>query len=193
LLTVVDPGRGTWGDRRYAGAALLPWSEVCRLEDRFHLGLGVLCAFSAWGIAHMAGGIVPLSGGRILYNAWLVPHLLRYDQAVHAFGFGYATVACGKAARSWLPVAVVRTSRGPAVLAALAGMGVGAMNEVVEFLSTLVLAKTHVGGFENTGWDLVFNLLGATVAAAWLARSWRAPASCSSRSEDGAEPAMVGP
>jgi len=33
LLTVVDPRRGTWGDRRYAGAALLPWSEVSRLDD----------------------------------------------------------------------------------------------------------------------------------------------------------------
>jgi len=33
LLTVVDPRRGTWGDRRYAGAALLPWSEVSRLGD----------------------------------------------------------------------------------------------------------------------------------------------------------------
>ncbi|HSH60778.1 MAG TPA: hypothetical protein VK988_14310 [Acidimicrobiales bacterium] len=51
-------------------------------------------------------------------------------------------------------------------------MGVGAINEVVEFLSTLVLTQTHVGGFENTGWDLVFDLLGATVAAVWLARSW---------------------
>jgi len=34
LLTVVDARRGTWGDRRYAGAALLPWSEVERLDDR---------------------------------------------------------------------------------------------------------------------------------------------------------------
>lgn len=34
LLTVVDPSRGTWGDRRYAGAALLPWSEVSRLDER---------------------------------------------------------------------------------------------------------------------------------------------------------------
>jgi uncharacterized membrane protein YjdF len=148
---------------------------VCRLEDRFHLGPGVLWAFSIWGVAHMAGGIVPLGvdpagRGRILYNAWLVPHVVRYDQAVHAFGFGYATVVCGKVLRTWLPVAPA--TRGPAVLAALAGMGVGAMNEVVEFLSTLVLTETHVGGFENTGWDLVFDLLGATVAAVWLAASW---------------------
>ncbi len=148
---------------------------IARLEDRFGLGAGVLWAFSVWGLAHMAGGIVPLGqdpsgGGRVLYNASLVPHLVRYDQAVHAFGFGYSALACGRVLRSWLPGAPA--TRGPAVLAALAGLGVGAVNEVVEFLSTLVLAETHVGGFENTGWDLVFNLLGATVAAAWLVRSW---------------------
>jgi len=34
LLTVVDARRGTWGDRRYAGAALLPWAEVARLPER---------------------------------------------------------------------------------------------------------------------------------------------------------------
>src|SRR5438445_5879083 len=28
LLTVVDALRATWGDRRYAGAALMPWTEV---------------------------------------------------------------------------------------------------------------------------------------------------------------------
>ena len=32
LLTVVDPARSTWGDRRYAGAALMPWSEVAELR-----------------------------------------------------------------------------------------------------------------------------------------------------------------
>jgi len=143
---------------------------VARLQERFGLGAGVLWALSVWGLAHMAGGIVPLSGGRILYNASLVPHLVRYDQAVHAFGFGYSALACGRVLRGWFPVDPV--TPGPAVLAALAGMGVGAVNEVVEFLSTLVLAETHVGGFENTGWDLVFNLLGASVAAVWLVRSW---------------------
>lgn len=146
---------------------------VTRLQVRFQLGAGVLWALSVWGLAHMAGGIVPLSGGRILYNASLVPHLVRYDQAVHAFGFGYATVACGRVLRTWLPGDPA--TGGPAVLAALAGMGVGALNEVVEFLTTLVVAETHVGGFQNTGWDLVFNLLGATVAASWLARSWAPP------------------
>lgn len=33
LLTVSDPARGTWGDRRYVGAALMPWDEVRLLPD----------------------------------------------------------------------------------------------------------------------------------------------------------------
>ena len=34
LLTVHDPGLATWGDRAYAGAALLPWRLVRDLPDR---------------------------------------------------------------------------------------------------------------------------------------------------------------
>ncbi|HEX2274286.1 MAG TPA: sugar phosphate nucleotidyltransferase [Acidimicrobiales bacterium] len=33
LLTVSDPARGTWGDRRYIGAAVLPWEHVRPLPD----------------------------------------------------------------------------------------------------------------------------------------------------------------
>jgi NDP-sugar pyrophosphorylase family protein len=33
LLTVRDPARATWGDRCYAGVALLPWSGVARLPS----------------------------------------------------------------------------------------------------------------------------------------------------------------
>ena len=44
-----------------------------------------------------------------------------------------------------------------AVAVWLAGMGVGAFNEVVEFFTTLVLEDTNVGGYQNTGRDLVAN------------------------------------
>ena len=46
-----------------------------------------------------------------------------------------------------------------------AGSGFGALNEVVEFIAVLTIPETNVGGYENTGWDLVANLVGATVAA----------------------------
>jgi hypothetical protein len=45
-------------------------------------------------------------------------------------------------------------------------MGFGALNEVIEFIAVLTIPHTNVGGYINTGWDLVFNLLGALTAAA---------------------------
>lgn len=51
------------------------------------------------------------------------------------------------------------------VIRAAAGLGFGALNEVVEFIVVLTTPNTNVGGYENTGWDLVANPCGATVAA----------------------------
>ncbi len=45
-------------------------------------------------------------------------------------------------------------------------MGLGAMNELVEFAATKLLPGTNVGGYDNTGWDLVANLVGCVIAAA---------------------------
>ena len=53
---------------------------------------------------------------------------------------------------------------GMLVICAAAGIGFGALNEVVEFIAVLTIPNTNVGGYENTGWDLVANLCGASVA-----------------------------
>jgi len=55
------------------------------------------------------------------------------------------------------------------VLAVTSGMGLGAMNELIEFAATLLVPETNVGGYVNTGWDLVSNFVGATAAAAVIA------------------------
>lgn len=54
---------------------------------------------------------------------------------------------------------------GVMVLCAAGGMGFGALNEIIEFVATLVLPHTNVGGYVNTGWDLVYNALGSCGAA----------------------------
>jgi hypothetical protein len=56
---------------------------------------------------------------------------------------------------------------GLGLLVALMGMGVGALNEVVEFMASHAFAA-NVGGYQNTGWDLVANLVGCSIAAAGL-------------------------
>ena len=66
---------------------------VVLVHFRYRLSAGVLWGLTIWGLAHMAGGLLEVDG-RVWYRVQLIPVLLRYDQAVHAFGFGFATLAC---------------------------------------------------------------------------------------------------
>jgi len=145
---------------------------LVHLRVRFHPA--ALWGLSIWGLAHMAGGLMPipsswpiLGENHVLYNWWIVPGLLKYDQLVHAFGFGVVTWIC------WQSLQAAFTKRGIAIrptlglltLCVAAGMGFGAANEVVEFFATLTLPGTNVGGYANTGWDLVANFSGSVLAA----------------------------
>lgn len=127
----------------------------------------MLWALSLWGLFHMAGGGVPVAGS-VLYNLRLLPlvetgeiFILKYDQAVHAYGFGVT---------AWvLHHLIVRhfpETRGTAtsyVYPALASMGLGALNEMIEFSAVLMVLDTNVGGYVNTALDLCFNAGGAVV------------------------------
>jgi hypothetical protein len=148
----------------YIAVVLLLAGGVIAVHLRARFPAALLWCLSLWGAAHMAGGLVPVREGQVLYNLWLLPGRLKYDQLVHALGFGVTTWACWEALRRAL--ADPRPRTGPLVLCAAAGMGFGALNEVVEFVAVLVLPETNVGGYENTGWDLVSNLVGAIAAAA---------------------------
>ncbi|NKB89386.1 MAG: DUF2238 domain-containing protein [Acidobacteria bacterium] len=147
--------------------------------DRFvGLSSGALWGLSAWGALHMAGGLVNIPASwpanapapAVLYNMWLIPDRLKFDQFVHAFGFGLTTWICWQALAAALRArdATPQPTAGLMVLCAAAGMGFGAMNEVIEFAATILVPETNVGGYMNTGWDLVANLVGVTIAAIWI-------------------------
>lgn len=148
---------------------------------RVRLTLAALWALTIWGAAHMAGGLVavpeswPISGDiHVLYSLWLVPGRLKYDQVVHAYGFGVTTWVCWQGLRSvLLQYGPARPTYGLMILCAAGGMGFGAMNEVIEFAATLLVPETNVGGYLNTGWDLVANLAGTTIAATLIALTGR--------------------
>lgn len=134
----------------------------------------VLWGLSLWGLAHMAGGLVTVpeswpidAGSRVLYSLWLIPDYLKYDQVVHAYGFGVATWVCWHGLRAAIDKrgGQVSVSAGLMVICATAGMGLGALNELIEFLATLLIPETNVGGYFNTGWDLVANFVGSVSAA----------------------------
>ncbi|MGH2688870.1 MAG: hypothetical protein ACRDKW_08700, partial [Actinomycetota bacterium] len=149
----------------YGAVMVAGFPVVAAADCRVHFGPGVLAGLSVWGLLHMAGGLLPglAPGDGILYDSWIVRPVVRVDQAVHAVGYAVTTTAC-------LAVLRARDPQGPApvLTAVLMGAGLGAVNEVVEFLATRAFAGLRIGGFENMGWDLVFNLLGAGAAALWL-------------------------
>jgi len=133
----------------------------------------ILWGLSIWGLLHMAGGGVPVGDG-VLYGVQLIDFIsngeytiLRYDQFTHAFGFGVSTlVAHHLLAPRW------KEGASKALLYSLAagvGMGLGSINEIVEFIAVLTFPETGVGGYINTSLDLVFNMVGAVAAALFLA------------------------
>ncbi|HUR78819.1 MAG TPA: DUF2238 domain-containing protein [Acidimicrobiales bacterium] len=124
-----------------------------------------LVGLALWGIGHLAGGIVEIPGDRILYNA-LLPGRIHFDSVVHFIGFGSAGLACSDAMRNY----VTLPPRASFLVAWLAAMGIGALNEVIEFGITHVQTATQIGGFQNTGRDLVANMLGGATAGVIAAR-----------------------
>ena len=128
----------------------------------------LLWALSIWGLVHMAGGGITV-GDSVLYNYIVIPitangelTLLKFDQVVHFYGF---------AVTAWLLWHILylhfEDLRGTStiyVYPALASMGLGAINEIIEFSAVLLFPDTNVGGYFNTALDLIFNALGASTA-----------------------------
>jgi uncharacterized membrane protein YjdF len=157
------------GNRRVI-AYLIVWSLLALLiragHRRWRLPRATLIALTVAGAVHLAGGLLPspAQGAPIFYETWLVSGVLKFDQAAHAFISAVVTVAVFQA----LGHVVDDDRAGPglrAILAMLVCWGFGAANELFEFLSALRFADAHVGGLDNAGWDLAFNVLGGVLAA----------------------------
>ncbi len=144
-------------------------------DSRWGFSRVVLVGLTLWGLGHLAGGIIELDDGeRIFYNV-VFGRWFHVDNIVHFVGFGTAGLACWEALRAgWLGRTEVRPVATVAFVAIL-GCGVGAVNEVVEFAFTLVVADSQVGGYQNTGRDLVANLLGGLLAGLYEVRRRRQP------------------
>ncbi len=177
LALVLALRRGNQEFVFYIAVMLLLIGAVWLVHRSVTLTPAALWALSVWGLAHMAGGLVvvpeswPVNAeSRVLYSWWLVQDRLKYDNVIHAYGFGVTTWVCWQGLRG----AILRRGGaatptfGLMVLAATAGLGFGALNEVVEFAATLLVPETNVGGYANTGWDMVSNLVGAATAATMI-------------------------
>lgn len=139
------------------------------------LPVPMLWALTFWGLAHMAGGGIPV-GESVLYSLRLIDivgdgefRILKYDQVVHAYGFGVTAWLLYHLLARHFPV--MRGTWSIYTYAALASIGLGAVNEMIEFSAVVMMPDTNVGGYYNTALDLVFNAAGAVVAMLLVARS----------------------
>ena len=164
--------RANWEFVFYIPIVLALGLIVLSIRKRAGFSNGLLMALSVWGLLHVFGGVArvpdgwPIDGDIPSFYSWeIIPGYLGYDKPVHAFGFGVATWACWQGLVA--ATGVKRASFGLVTIAALAGMGLGAANEIVEFIASQTM-NTNVGGYINTGGDLIANLFGSLIAAIWI-------------------------
>lgn len=147
---------------------------VWAVDRRITLTVLTLWLLAIWGLLHMIGGNVPIperltepGEQSVLYSLRLSPWFPKYDQIVHAFGFFTTTLVAWRAMNALTEDRLMPT---PGVLfgAMMISMGLSAMNEIIEFVATLLFENTNVGGYENTGWDLVSNFTGCVIAGVAL-------------------------
>lgn len=153
----------------YVGILFVFMALILTTNKKVGYSNGLLWALSIWAFAHMAGGGVYINGVK-LYGTMLLPiigepyNVLKYDQLVHAYGFGVTTflmwhllgpsLASNKK-RRWVSLSIVIV---------MAATGAGALNEVIEFSATVIDPGNGVGGYINNAIDLVSNLIGAIIA-----------------------------
>jgi len=170
LTTIAALNQGNNEFLFYSVTLLLIIYILVEIHRRIRFTNTALWLLTIWGFLHMIGGTVPVSpefvpgdGSAVLYSFRLRPDLPRYDQIIHAFGFFSATVACWEIVKASLNA---KQGLALSIIAVLMGMGLGALNEVLEFIATR-FTDTNVGGYVNTGWDLVSNTIGTVSAGIW--------------------------
>jgi len=132
----------------------------------------VLWALSAWGFFHMLGGSLVIGDTR-LYDFIFIPIvgepylILKFDQIIHAYGFGVSTFVAFHLLKPVLREGAAGKV-GLAIVLAMAGLGAGALNEIIEFAVTIVSPESGIGGYVNNSLDLVANGTGSTIAAIWI-------------------------
>jgi uncharacterized membrane protein YjdF len=167
------------GNAEFAGYGLIAAALFFGLvwaDKYYEFPVVVLWLVAIWVIMHMCGGGVYI-GDVKLYDFMLLDIfdgggefvILKFDQFVHF----YCYVAISAVVYFMLKrhmkkkqdVALI-------VFSILAAVGVGLLNEVIEFAMVVFAdAGEAVGGYYNTALDLVFNLIGG-IAGAIVAWKW---------------------
>ena len=150
----------------YVGVVFFFFWVVLKSSHKIDYSPLAAWGLSVWAFLHMAGGGLQFGGGRLydfmIFRINETYNIFRYDQFVHILGFFVATIVMWEILKphlsekhGWVGVGIV---------VVMAGLGLGALNEILEFSATVVLPATGVGGYINTSMDLVADIIGALLA-----------------------------
>lgn len=156
-------GRPNWPV--YLAVILVGAAAVVWLHARYRFSLATRIGLAVFALGHVAGGMVPVGDG-VLYQVWLVEPVLRYDNLQHAWGFGFVGRATWEALRARSASSLDERLLTWWIIVLGAG-AFGAANEIIEWVMTLTIPGTDVGGYDNTSRDLVANLVGGVLVASW--------------------------
>lgn len=153
----------------YVGVIVLLLAGVLLTTSYTEFPQWMLWLFSVWGLLHVLGGAVKTSTG-VLFGQHIHTflnrggdfYILKYDQIVHFYLYGLIAIMAYHLLRRIL--LVKGHSKLTILFAIMASVGISVLNEIMEFLISVVIADNGVGGYENSMLDLIFNLLGATTA-----------------------------
>ncbi len=134
------------------------------------LDLFALWGLTIWGLLHMLGGSLRV-GEDVLYRYRIIDiidkggdfYILKMDQFIHFYGFLVTAIVVYQLLQQHM--SSLKNPKLIIFIAWIGAMGLGALNEVVEFVAFVALAETGVGDVYNTGLDLIFNMLGALTGA----------------------------
>ena len=152
----------------YVAVIIFILGIILKTQKTTNLSNTSLSLLSIWGLLHMSGGSLQINGD-VLYNLILIPisetyKIFKYDQLVHAFGFGTMTLVSYELIKPYLQTFSTRFY----LIIVASACGFGALNEIIEFIATVISPQTNVGGYINTSLDLVFNLIGAVIACIFI-------------------------
>lgn len=164
IFTFLFIGRENYEFLMYIGVVVFFLILISILHLKYNFSYFVLEGLSIWGLLHMFGGYF-IVGEHVLYGYQIFP-FLRFDQFVHAFGFGFATLFSYEILK--LNLNKNHSKIAVSILLVLIGVGLGALNEIIEFIAVFLIPQTGVGGYNNTMWDIVFNTIGAVLAVIWI-------------------------
>ncbi len=132
-------------------------------HKKLHLAVHTLGALSVFAILHTLGVFVNIGGTR-LYDILLF-NIIKYDNITHSAGAILAVMIVYSLLRPHLDLRTKHRPLAFSLILVVLALGIGAINEIVEFTSILIGFATPaaIGDYFNNATDLVVNLIGALI------------------------------